>query len=67
MRQWPHGAGLIEPIETDSCYLEMGASTFEVLAMHLALLGVDFEITEPEELVAQVARMADRYRRATGR
>ena len=32
--------------------------------MHVALLGADFEIIEPAELVDQVRRLADRYRRA---
>jgi hypothetical protein len=33
--------------------------------MHLVLLGVDFEINEPLELVEEVRRLTDRYRRAT--
>jgi predicted DNA-binding transcriptional regulator YafY len=60
----PH-IGLIEPIDEHSCFFEAGASTFESLAMHLALLGVDFELTEPLELVEQVRLLAERYRRAT--
>jgi predicted DNA-binding transcriptional regulator YafY len=58
------GIGLIEPIDEHSCFFEMGASTFESLAMHLVLLGVDFELTEPLELVNEVRRLTDRYRRA---
>ncbi|MBZ5622642.1 MAG: YafY family transcriptional regulator [Acidobacteriia bacterium] len=61
----PPGIGLIEPIDEHSCFFEMGASTFESLAMHLVLLGVDFELTGPSELVDQVRRLTDRYRRAT--
>jgi hypothetical protein len=33
--------------------------------MHRVLLGVDFELTEPVELVEQVRRLTDWYRRAT--
>jgi hypothetical protein len=33
--------------------------------MHLIFLGVDFELTEPKELVKEVRRLAARYRRAT--
>jgi predicted DNA-binding transcriptional regulator YafY len=58
--------GLVEPIDEHSSFFDVGASTFESLAMHLVLLGVDFEVTEPLELVHQVRRLADRYRRAAG-
>ncbi len=61
----PPGIGIIEPIDGQSCFFEIGASTFESLAMHLVLLGVDFELTEPVELVDEVRRLTDRYRRAT--
>jgi predicted DNA-binding transcriptional regulator YafY len=60
----PSWIGLVEPIDERSCVLETGAPTFESLAMHLSLLAVDFEVTEPDELVEQVRRLADRYRRA---
>jgi predicted DNA-binding transcriptional regulator YafY len=61
----PPGVGLIEPIDEHSCFFDMGASTFESLAMHLVLLGVDFELAEPPELVNEVRRLTDRYHRAT--
>jgi hypothetical protein len=60
----PSGIGMIEPIDEHSCFFDTGASTFESLAMHLVLLGVDFELTEPLELVNEVRRLTDRYRRA---
>jgi predicted DNA-binding transcriptional regulator YafY len=65
-KRLPPCIGLIEPIDEHSCFFDMGASTFENLAIHLVLLGVDFELTEPVELVDQVRRLTDRYRRATG-
>jgi hypothetical protein len=61
----PPCIGLVEPIDNDSCFFEAGAPTFESLAMHLVLLGVDFEVTEPLELVEQVRRLSNRYRQAT--
>jgi predicted DNA-binding transcriptional regulator YafY len=60
----PPYVGLIEPIDEHSCFLDTGASTFESLAMHLVLLGVDFELAGPAELVNEVRRITDRYRRA---
>jgi len=61
----PH-FGLVEPIDEKTCYFETGASTYENLAMHLSLTGVDFEVLEPAELIAEIRRLADRYRRAAG-
>jgi predicted DNA-binding transcriptional regulator YafY len=61
----PH-IGLIEPIDERSCFFETGASTYEGLAMHLSLVGADFEVIEPAELVEEVRRLAERYRRAAG-
>ena len=58
------GIGTLEPIDGKSCYFDIGASTFEHLAMQLMFLGVDFEVREPAELVEQVRRFADRYRDA---
>jgi len=62
----PPCMGLIEPIDERSCFFETGASTYEGLAMRLSLVGVDFEIIEPVELVEEVRRLAERYRRAAG-
>jgi predicted DNA-binding transcriptional regulator YafY len=61
----PPYMGLIEPIDDSSCFFDVAAPTFESLAMHLALLGVDFELSEPPELVEHVRRLADRYRQST--
>jgi predicted DNA-binding transcriptional regulator YafY len=60
----PPCMGMIEPIDGHSCFFEMGASTFESLAMYLVLLGVDFEVREPPELVEQLRRLTERYQRA---
>ncbi len=62
----PPCIGLIEAIDEQSCFFETGASTYENLAMHLSLVGADFEIIEPVELVEEVRRLAERYRRAAG-
>lgn len=62
----PPCIGLVEPIDENSCFFETGASTYESLAMHLSLVGADFEIIEPVELVEEVRRLAERYRRAAG-
>lgn len=60
----PAWAGTIEPCDAGSCYLDTGAGSYENLAMHLALVGVDFQIIGPPELIAETQRLADRYHRA---
>jgi predicted DNA-binding transcriptional regulator YafY len=62
----PFGAGLVEPIDDASCYLELGAGCFDGLAMHLSLLGLDFEVEVdgPTELIEAVRRLASRLERA---
>ncbi len=60
----PPGIGMLEPIDARSCFFEVGAATFESLAMHLMFLGVDFELDGPQELLDQVGRLGERYRNA---
>jgi len=63
----PPSMGLFEPIDEGSCFCETGASSYEALAMHLSLAGADFEVIEPVELVEEVCKLAERYRRAARR
>ena len=58
------GAGLVEAADERTCFLELGSSCYESLAMHLALLGLDFEVTAPTELVVAVERVAARLHNA---
>ena len=60
----PPCTGMIEAIDERSCWFNAGAPSFESLAAHLIFLGMDFELTEPAELVEHVSRLAERYRRA---
>jgi predicted DNA-binding transcriptional regulator YafY len=57
--------GTITPIDEASCLLTTGAERVEDLAAYLGLLGVDFSVNEPPELVAQVQALAARYTAAT--
>jgi hypothetical protein len=49
-----------------SCSSRSGASwlALATLAVHLGILGVDFQVNEPPELVDHLRTLADRYRRA---
>ncbi len=64
--RWPTSRAMVEPINERSCWFEMGASSYEMLAAYLVMFGVDFEVVEPAELVEQVKRLEQRLRNATG-
>ncbi|MGI5132127.1 helix-turn-helix transcriptional regulator [Pseudonocardia sp. CA-107938] len=63
----PSAAGHVEARDDGTCVLHTGSDTLDGLAVHLGLLGVDFEVTEPPELVARLAELAGRYARAVER
>jgi predicted DNA-binding transcriptional regulator YafY len=65
-RAWS-GFGTITALGEDSCELATGFESLDAVAMFLGMLGVDFEVKEPPELVdylrsvaARLARSADR-------
>ena len=63
-------AVLVEAVDEHSCVIDAGSDTPQLLAAHLGMLDADFEVDGPPELVEQLGRLADRYRRAiagTGR
>jgi predicted DNA-binding transcriptional regulator YafY len=53
--------GTVEPLDDESCVLVTGAERLEDLAAYLGLLGTDFRVTEPPELVEQLRVLARRY------
>ncbi|MFI8326884.1 helix-turn-helix transcriptional regulator [Streptomyces sp. NPDC085529] len=57
--------GTVTAVDDTHCLLDTGADSIEVLAVHLGLLGFDFTVTEPAELVELVRALAGRYHRAT--
>jgi predicted DNA-binding transcriptional regulator YafY len=63
----PPGAGIIEAAGDDMCTLHTGASSLDTLSVYLALVGFDFEVKEPPELVERVRRLAERFGRAAGK
>jgi predicted DNA-binding transcriptional regulator YafY len=64
-RRIPTAAGVVEAVDEGTCLLHTGADTLETLAVYLGMLGADFEVGEPPELVSHLRDLADRYRRAT--
>ncbi|MFD4764068.1 WYL domain-containing protein [Streptomyces sp. NPDC058439] len=59
--------GTVEAVDADSCVLTTGADTLQTLAVCLGMLDFDFDfdVTEPEELVTHLRRLAGRYARST--
>ncbi|SNR61676.1 Predicted DNA-binding transcriptional regulator YafY, contains an HTH and WYL domains [Haloechinothrix alba] len=60
----PAEAAVLTAIDTETCELVAGADSLDVAAMHIAVLGVDFDIHEPAELRARVSALAERLARA---
>lgn len=57
--------GVVEAIDATTCVLDTGADSLETLAVHLGMLGHDFDVTEPPELIAHLRDLAARYGRST--
>ncbi|WP_405903589.1 YafY family transcriptional regulator [Streptomyces sp. NBC_00656] len=57
--------GVVEAVDEHTCVLATGADSLDGLAVHLGMLGHDFTVTEPAELVAHLRDLAARYARAT--
>jgi predicted DNA-binding transcriptional regulator YafY len=56
--------GSIEPIDEHRCEYRTGDDDLGWLAVRVAMLGVDFEVHEPPELVERLGALAERLRRA---
>lgn len=57
--------GVVEPIDDDHSILVTGADSHEMIAVWIGMLGLDFHVSEPPELVRHLRVLAQRYRRAT--
>ncbi len=60
----PPTVGTLEAIDQHSCILQMGANSIEGLAFYLAMIGFDFDVQDPPELIERVRMMAVRFQRA---
>jgi len=56
--------GAIEPIDAHTCTYRTGDDDLRWLALRIAMLGVDFEVHEPPELVEHLRALAARLGRA---
>jgi predicted DNA-binding transcriptional regulator YafY len=63
-KRLPRWAGPFEPLGEDRCEYRTGDDNLEWLAARIAMLGVDFEVHEPPELIAHLQALAERFTRA---
>ena len=56
----------VEAIDDETCELRTSDDSLDWLAVRVAMVGVDFEIHEPPELVDRVRELAARLQRAAG-
>jgi predicted DNA-binding transcriptional regulator YafY len=63
-RNVPAHWGTIEPLDAHTCEYRVGDDDLGWLALRVAMLGVDFEVREPPELLEHLRALALRLRRA---
>ena len=59
--------GTVEAIDEDRCEYRTSDDSLDWLAMRIGMLGVDFEVHEPPELVARFEQLAARFGQAGDR
>ncbi|HET9170278.1 MAG TPA: YafY family protein [Actinospica sp.] len=60
----PWYVGSIESVDPDTCVLSSGNDDAELFAVYLGMIGFDFTVTSPPELVDAVRELGQRYARA---
>ncbi|MDQ0953600.1 putative DNA-binding transcriptional regulator YafY [Streptomyces phaeochromogenes] len=60
-------AGTLEAETDDSCILRTGAASLDVMVIHVMLMGVEFEVLQPVELVEAIRTARDRMTRTLER
>ncbi|MBB6629240.1 YafY family transcriptional regulator [Nocardioides sp. KIGAM211] len=58
------GSATVEEVDERTCLLLAGSASLYSLALHVGMLGWDFEVQEPPELREAVAELAGRFARA---
>jgi predicted DNA-binding transcriptional regulator YafY len=61
----PGFVGPIRAVDGETCELTAGNENAEMFAVYLGMIGFDFTVTEPPELVEAVRALGERYARAT--
>jgi predicted DNA-binding transcriptional regulator YafY len=56
--------GVVESVDAEHCVLVTGGDSVEIVAAYIGMLGLDFHVSEPPELVAAIEVLGERYRQA---
>jgi predicted DNA-binding transcriptional regulator YafY len=62
----PAHVGPIQSIDAETCVLSSGNDNVEMFAAYLGMIGFDFTVTSPPELVDAVRKLGQRYAKAIG-
>jgi predicted DNA-binding transcriptional regulator YafY len=60
----PPTVGAVEEVDAETCLLSTGSDSLYSLALHVGLLGCDFEVLSPAELADTVATLGRRFTEA---
>jgi hypothetical protein len=60
-------AVIVEAIDEQTCYANVGSDTAHDLALWVGLIDADFEAGDNPDLADQLRKLAARYTRAAGR
>lgn len=63
----PPAVGTVEEIDEQTSILRTGGCSLDTLSVYLALIGFDFEVQEPPELLERVRQLAERFGKAGDR
>jgi predicted DNA-binding transcriptional regulator YafY len=61
----PAAIGTLQAIDDHTCELQLGVNSLDHLCVYLVLIGFEFDVREPPELVERVRSLAKRFARAT--
>jgi hypothetical protein len=53
--------GVVESVDDTTCVLVTGADSIEIVAVYVGMLGIDFHVSEPPELVSHLETLGRRY------
>ena len=59
--------GTVQPRTQETCECRTSDDSLDWLALRIGMLGLEFEVHEPPELVARFEQLAERFGRAAGR
>jgi len=65
-RRLPAAVGPVEEVDADTCIVNGGAESLEMLALYVGMLDAEVQVLDNPELVDHLAVLAHRYRRAAG-